>query len=186
MEKLKAYFLNIDTQLFNHVSGKPKEFIDLFRGQHFLTEKAFAQAFCREKYNEKYYSDIRSRTLKILQALAIVSDAKRDFLVNKNFYKCQKKFFLGQKMLMRGQREEGIRLIKQAYQLAVDFDFMHMACELASILQHDHVYYNCDKRLSKYYAERVKYFLNNYTAEKELAVFCTIGLPNCLLGVDRR
>ena len=171
METLKAYFSSIDPQLFNHVRGRPKEFIDLYREQNFINEQVFEKALCGNQYNEKYYSELKSRTLKILQAFAIVSDEKGEILVNKNFHKAQKKYLLGHKFLTKGQRKEGIRLLKQAYQIAVDFDFSHLACELASILYHDHVYYNKSKRMANFYANKMKEFLQNYTAEKEAEYF---------------
>lgn len=171
MEILKSYFSSIDPMLFNHVSGKPREFIDLFRSENFLNEKVFEKALCGENYNERYYSELKSRTIKILQALVIISDEKGEILVNKNFHKAQKKFLLGHKFLTKGQREEGIRVIKQAYKIAVDFDFSHLACELASILYHDHVYYNRNKRVATFYANKMKFFLNNYSAEKEAEYF---------------
>ena len=167
MKGLKSYFSSINPALLAHVSGKPKEFIRIFREQNFLTEEAFKSKICEDKYNDVYYRKRKSDAIKILQALVIISDVKKGSLTKKKYDKCQKKFTVGQKMLMQGDRDEGIRLIKQAYQIAVEYDFSYQACELTSILYNHFVYYERNKRLARYYAKQMKKYLNDYTAEKE-------------------
>ena len=167
MEGLKTYFSSIDPHLFSHVSGKPREFIDVFRAHDFLSEEAFIRKLCGGKDDNNSYREWKSRTVKILQALVIISHARGSSLVKKKYDNCQKKFLLGQKFLTQGQRKEGIRLIKQAYLIAEGFDFSHLACELGSILHHDHVYYHRNKKLAALYAQKVKKYLANYMAEKE-------------------
>ena len=167
MENLKAYLSNIEPQLLNQLSGKPRAFIRLFKAYNFLTEEAFAQAFCGDKHNKNYYYDWKSRTLKILQALAIVSNTKGGSFIKKKLDLCQKKFLLGHKLLTQAERGEGLRLIKQAFQLASEYDFVYMACELASIIHHDYVYYHPNKKMTLFYAGKVEKYLNDYTAEKK-------------------
>ncbi|MEM9822703.1 MAG: hypothetical protein AAF985_16595, partial [Bacteroidota bacterium] len=87
---------------------------------------------------------------------------------------------IGQKFLNKGERKEGIRLIKQAYHLAVDYNFVHLACELSSILYYDHIYYNKNKSKAAFYAQQVDLYLNDYTAEKkaEHQLFIVISKMN--------
>ena len=167
MEGLKSYFSSINPRLLNHVSGKPKEFISVFRECNFLSEDAFARKLFGGDYDDNRYREWKSRTVRILQALVIISISEGGSSTKKKFDECQKKFTVGQKFLTQGDRVEGLRLTKQAYRLAIENDFSHLACELASVLHHDHVYYNPNRRLSKFYAEKVKKYLNDYTAEKE-------------------
>jgi len=127
MENLKAYLSTIEPVLLNQLSGKPKEFISLYRTHNFLTEKAFIKAFCGKKYDEPYYHDWKSKTINILQALAVVSNTRGGSTTKKKFDQCQKKFLLAQKFITQGERSEGIRLVKQAYQLATEYDFTHLA-----------------------------------------------------------
>lgn len=167
IEILKAYFSNIDSRLYKHVSGKPKEFIEVFREGNFLSEEAFMTALCGNEHSEEYYFQWKSRTLKILQAFAIVSDEKGGSTTKKKFDNCQKKFLLAQKFFTQGQRVEGLRLAKQAYQLATEYSFPHLASELASILHHDHVYYHKNRRLASYYEQQTNKYLDYYISEKK-------------------
>ena len=167
MEGLKSYFTSITPALFDHVSGKSKEFIELFREHNFLNEEAFKEQICEGKHNESYYRKRKSNAVKILQALFLISDVKGGSLVKKKYDKCQKKFVIGHKFLAQGDRVEGMRLIKQAYKIAVEYDFSYLACELSSILHRHHTYYTGNIKSVRYYAKQVKTHLNNYTAEKE-------------------
>lgn len=167
MNNLKAYLQCIDAQLLTQLTGKPKEFVDLFLSQKFISEEAFMNAFCGKNKDRYYYTDWKSKTLKILQAFAIVSTKSEGSFIKKKYDNCQKKFFVGYKILREGQREEGIRLIKQAYKIASEYDFVYLACELASILSHHHVYYEISKKKSAEYDEMTKKYLNDYIAEKK-------------------
>ncbi|MEM9821366.1 MAG: hypothetical protein AAF985_09850 [Bacteroidota bacterium] len=60
-----------------------------------------------------------------------------------------------------------MRLIKEAHKIAVEYDFTHLACELSSVLYHDHIYYHKNMRQANFYAKQVKKYLEYYTAEKE-------------------
>ena len=164
---LQSYFSVIDPHLLNHVTGKPGEFIRIFREQKYLTEKAFRCAVCGSRHKDNYYRDLKSRTLKILQALAIISTPRAGSVVKKKFDECQKKFTIGQKLVNEEHRKEGLRLIKQAYKLAVTFDFSYIACECASILYHNHVYYDRNKKEATLYAEQVDKHLEDYRVEKK-------------------
>ncbi|MEM9918936.1 MAG: hypothetical protein AAF990_12620 [Bacteroidota bacterium] len=170
IEGLKSYFSTIDPRLFNHVSGKPRQFIDTFRSQLFLTEEAFKKRLCGDKFDEGYYRDLKSRTLRILQALVIISPSKGASIVKKKFEICQKKFLIGQKFLTQDDREEGLRLVKQAFLDAENYGFTHLACEIASILHHDAVYYSKSSRSTKLYAQKSRQYLKDYTAEKEAEI----------------
>ena len=167
MDTLKAYFSSIDPHLFAHVSGKPRTFIRVFREQKFLSEEAFARKLCGENYDSGSYRRWKSQTLKILRALVFISATRGSSLVKKKYDECQKKFFIGQKFLREGKRSEGVRLVRQAYLLAKDHEFSHLACELASLLHHHHTYYERNKRLAELYARKVKQHLGDYPAEKE-------------------
>ncbi|MEM1323658.1 MAG: hypothetical protein AAGG75_25580 [Bacteroidota bacterium] len=167
MDGLKSYFSSIDPILFKHVSGTPKAFIDKFREQEYLSEQVFAEYLYGGEYDENSYREWKSRTLRILQALAIISNTKGGSLVKKKYDECQKKITVGQKILTSGGRKEGMRLIKQAYLIATEYDFSHLACELASILHYHHTYYHRNKRMVGLYAQKVRKHLKDYTAEKE-------------------
>jgi len=61
-----------------------------------------------------------------------------------------------------------------------------LACELASVLHHDHIYYNKNKRLANYYSNKVKEFLQDYIAEKEAEYFFfnIVGNINKLTSIN--
>lgn len=171
MQALKAYLNLIDVQLLQHVSGKPKWFIDLYRQQEYLSEEVFMNHICGDKYNESYYRKLKSQTIKILQSLAVVSNPKGNNLVKKKYEICQKYFLIAQKMLVKEQRMEGMRLIKDAYDIAVEYDFTHFAGELAGILYHNLAYFGEKNKKTKLdakkYAEEMERYAYNYLAEKK-------------------
>ncbi|MEM9821462.1 MAG: hypothetical protein AAF985_10335, partial [Bacteroidota bacterium] len=76
MDGLKSYLSIISPHLLNQVGGKSGQMIRLLREQHFLSEEVFKQRICQGKYEEAYYRSLKSKTIRILQALAIVSPPK--------------------------------------------------------------------------------------------------------------
>ena len=166
MDSLKSYFSIIDPRLLSHVKGKTGEFIRIFQEQEYISEAAFRQRICGEKHNRNYYQELKTRTLRILQALAITSTLEGNSLVKKKYDFCLKKFTIGQKFLNQGQRKEGLRLIKQAYKIAIGFDFVHLACEITSILYHNHIYYHPHSGKAAFYFQQSKQYQIDYLAEK--------------------
>lgn len=168
METIKSYLAIIDPQLINQLSGKPAEFVRLLQQNKPETEEIFIQEICGKNKDKSYYQVLKSRTKKILQILAIFSTLKGASEAKKKLDNCHKNFVAGQKFLTAGKRTEGLRLIKKAWRLAVDYDFVHLACELASILYHDQAYYQKNEAKANYYAAQVEYHLSNYLAEKKI------------------
>lgn len=171
MKTLRSYISLIEPVLLHHVKGKQGEFIQLLIEQDYISEEAFIQQICGTEKERKYYQNLKSHTLKILQALAIVSDSRGANLVKKNLDLCRKNFTIGQKFLGKGDYKEGLRLIRQAYELAIDFDFTHLACECSSILYHGHIYYDKNRKKAKFYSSQVDKYLVNYVAEKKAEHF---------------
>ena len=167
MESLKSYISIIDPRLLNQLSGKPAKFIRLFQQGKFFNEEAFINVICGEKYDRKYYGSLKSRTIKALQILAFMSGSEGANQVKKKYEICQKKFFLGQKFLAKSERLEGIKLIKQAYRIAIGYDFVHLASEIASILYHHHIYYDKNDKRAEFFAGQVEKYANAYLAEKK-------------------
>ena len=79
----------------------------------------------------------------------------------------KKKILLGQKCLLKSNREEGIKLIKQARDLAIEYDFLNLASEAASILYNHHVYYQQSRRKANVYRQESEQCLSNYLAGKK-------------------
>ena len=167
MQRLKTYLSVIDPRLLQHVGGKPGEFIRQFRAKKYLNETALIEDICQGDKDLVYYQQLKTNVLKILQSFAVVSQFRGSNPLKKKLDFCRKKFLLAQKFTSSGERMEGIRLTKQAYTLAVEYDFVHMASELASALYTEHVYYSISKRKAKYYATQVKRHTLAYLAEKE-------------------
>jgi len=167
VEEVKTYIFIVDSFLLRQMNGRPAELVKLIQDKENQSEEEIIKSLCGNKYDRVYYANIKSRTIKILQVLAIISTSKKGSLTKKNFKKSQKKYLIGHTFLTEGQRSEGIKLIKQAYDIAVEYDFSHLASELASILHHDHIYYNPNPRLANFYFQKVRKYLVNYTAEKE-------------------
>ena len=167
MESLQTYISNVDPRLLGHVTGKMGELIRAVQEQNFISEEALLVHICQNKKERKYYHNLKSRTLKMLQALAIVSTSQGANEVKKKLDLCRKNFTVGQKFLGNGERKEGLRLIKQAYRIAIDYDFIHMACELCSILYHDHVYYHPNKRKASFYEFQADRYARDYGLEKK-------------------
>lgn len=167
MEALKLYISLIEPRLLRHVKGKPGQFIALLREEIFFDETVFKQRICGTDFSPSYYRTLKSRTLKILQALVIISSSQGNSEVKKNYDNCQKYFLLGQKMLTQGKNSEGIRLIRQAHRIAVEYNFVHLASELSSLLHHDHSYYHVDERKARFYAKQMLAYANDYIAEKK-------------------
>jgi len=166
MEKIKVYVSAIDSQSLRFFSGKCRQFIELVKKGK-KSEKEITEIICEGKYDISYYRNIKSKSKKILQKLVIISASGGGSQVKKKYDICQKNFTLGQKFLNKGERIEGLRLIKKAYHIAIEFDFVYLAYELSSILQHDHLYYHRNGKLADFYGEQVDRYLRDYTAEKK-------------------
>lgn len=186
MKTIKIYLKTINPHFLDHLSGNTKRFVTLLQEKNFSSEEIFAKELCGDKSTMKKYSVIKTRALKILQALAIVSNTKSGSTTKKKFDQCQKKFFIAQKLITQGERVEGLRLAKQAYQLATDYDFIHLACELASIIHHNYIYYHPNKRVAKIYAEKTEKHINDYFAEKkaEQCYFALIEKMNSTVSLS--
>ncbi|MEM9921627.1 MAG: hypothetical protein AAF990_26225 [Bacteroidota bacterium] len=78
-----------------------------------------------------------------------------------------KKFTIAQKFLNKGEREEGMRLVKQAHRIAINYDFVHLACETSSILCRNHAFYQVNKNKAIFFARLNEEYLRNYAAEKK-------------------
>ena len=166
MEEIKNYLSIIEAHLLQHISGKPRDLIKLIDNLKNKSEEDIIRIICEDKHSKTYYANIKSRTLKILQALTIVSTSQGANEVKKKLDLCRKKFIIAQKFLGRGERPEGIRLAKQAYRIALEYEFLHMACELSSILYHDHIYYHPNPAKAAYYESQTEEHLKAYLIEK--------------------
>ena len=100
--------------------------------------------------------------------MALVSTPRGNSVVKNKYDFCQKKFVIAQKFLNTGQRKEGLRLAKQAYEIAVAYDFTQLACELASIIYHDYIYYHPHPQKAEHFAQQSERFLHNYLVEKKV------------------
>ena len=167
MNSIRSYIDMIEPRLLHHIQGAPKEFIHLFKKKVYISEDVFMQKFCAEKHNQRHYRHVKTRTIKILQALAIISRSTGMKTVQKKLDFCRKNFTIGQKFLDRGLRKEGFRLIKDAYKIAVAYDFVYLACELSSIMYHNYTYYQPNINKANFYATQVQKYLQDYTAEKK-------------------
>ena len=171
MEVLQSYLSMVDTRLLYHIQGKSGEFVKVLKEKRYISEEAFIVRLCGKDYDIKQYQKRKSSALKILQALAIVSASSGASLVRRKADLCRKNFAIGQKFLKRGERNEGLRLIKQAYQVAVEYNFTHLACEISSILFHDNVYYPSSHNRAIFYANKLEEYLYAYTTEKKAQLY---------------
>ncbi|MEM1324023.1 MAG: hypothetical protein AAGG75_27425 [Bacteroidota bacterium] len=167
MENIRCYFSLIEPSLLQQIQGKPSEFIAMVQEQHYISEDAFAQRICDKKHQKSYYRELKFRTLNVLQDLLLLSTQRGMNLIEKKFKKCQKKFLAGHILLNNGGRKEGVRLIKQAYDIAVEYDFTHLACELSSILFHHYTYHNKNSQKAAHFERETNQFLREYTVEKK-------------------
>ncbi|MEM1323600.1 MAG: hypothetical protein AAGG75_25285 [Bacteroidota bacterium] len=167
MNTLKAYLSLVEPQLLKHIQGQSKTLIELIKTQNFDTEDALIQRFCGKEYDRKYYENVKYRTLKILQALAIISGENSSNEVKKNLDLCRKNFTIGQKFLGNGKREEGLNLIRSAHRIAVKYDYTHMATELSSVLYHHYVYYGKNKQKAIKHGKQLLEYSQAYGAEKQ-------------------
>ena len=166
MESIKTYMTIIDSNLLNQIQGKPKELVNAIKAFNFISEEPLVNKFCKGKRPRKYYFNLKSRTLKILQAFAIISDSRDASLMKRKSDLCRRNFTMAKKFLAKGERKEGLSLIKQAHSIAVEYDIAHFASETASILYHNHIYYYPSKRKAIFYAEQMQKYLKQNTAEK--------------------
>ena len=167
MKSLQAYISSIEPQLLRYITGKKAMLIRAVQEHNFVSEEALIEHICGKKRNRSYYYNLKSKTKKILQALAIVSNSKGESEVKKKLDLCRKNFAIGQKFLGKGERKEGLRLIRQAHRIAVEHDFVHMAAELSSVLYHHHVYYRRNLKMANFYANQVEKYSDEYRTEKK-------------------
>ena len=167
MKSIQAYLTIIDPRLLQHIKGKPAQFVQLLREQNFVSEEAFIRTVCGEEHGKEYYHNLKSRVLQILQSLCLMSPSRTSSLVKKKYDLCLKKFTIAQKFLNKGEREEGMRLVKQAHRIAINHDFVHLACETSSILCRNHAFYQVNKNKAIFFARLNEEYLRNYAAEKK-------------------
>ncbi len=110
-----------------------------------------------------------------------MSPAEGASQVKKKYEICQKKFLIGQKFLTQGEITVGIRLVRQAYRIAVEYSFMALASELSGLLYHHHIYYQRNTTKANQYAEEAENYLRDYLAEKK-AEYC---LYSAILNTNR-
>ncbi len=166
MEELLSYLKMIDTRLLHCIKGKPEKMIKLLRENDFDSEEDLIVALLGKGGSRDKYYLLKSRTIKLLQALAIVTDTNSGSIVKRKNDLCQKNFTIAQKFLKKGLRKEGIKLVKQAYGIAVAYDFVYLACEFSSILHHNHMLYEPNTRMANLYAAQTEKYLHEYMAEK--------------------
>ncbi len=168
MRDLQVYISILEPQLLGQITGRMGDLIRAIQRQNFISEDALKQHFIGTENNANYYYNLKSKTLTMLQALAIVSTIKEDSEVKKKLDLCRKKFLLGQKFLAKGSRKEGIRLIKQAHKIAIEYEFVHMASELSSMLYHHHASSSRNWKVAVSYADQVKKYSEYYLEEKKV------------------
>ena len=95
MNNLRTYLEIIDPRLLHHISGKPAELIQLLRKKPEKSEKELCTHICKGEKDRKYYLNLKSKTLKLLQGLAFVSVVRGESLVKKNFIFVKKSFSSG-------------------------------------------------------------------------------------------
>ncbi|MFK8103740.1 MAG: hypothetical protein AB8G15_14495 [Saprospiraceae bacterium] len=180
MKSIKSYLSVIDPRVLRQLSGKPKFFIDIFMSGEFEEEESFIKKICQKGYSRKYYSSLKMRVLSILEAFVIVSRSYDVSDLQTKMNACQKMFIVGNKLISTKDRAEGLRQIQEAYKIATTYDFVHLACELSSILYHNYVYYEYNERKANFYALEVERYLQDYAAEKkaEYYYFQIIGRIN--------
>lgn len=167
MKNLTDYIRSINPQLLRLIPGKVGDLIKTIQANNFLSEAALIAHICGSDRPRKYYLNLKSEAVKILQALMMVSTSKEDGEVKKKLDFCRKNFAVGQKFLGKGVQEEGLRLIKQAHRIAVEYDFVHLASELSSVLYYHYAFYERNKRLANGYAEQVDHYCESYRNEKK-------------------
>lgn len=168
MEDLRMYISIIEPQLLNQTTGKVRQLIDAVREHKFISEEVLKQNFIGAKKNPNYFYNLKSRTLEILQAFAIISSSKADGEVKKKLDLCRKKKLLGQKLLGKGVSKEGIRLIKQAQKIAIEYEFVHIASELSSLLYRHYASSSRNWETATHYAIQVEKYAQHYLDEKRI------------------
>ncbi len=168
MKEIKSYLSIIEPNLLNRLNGKVAAFIKIVKEGNFASEEALIKQVCKGGKDKSYYNNLKSKSLRVLQSLAIVSTNSESNTLVKKLEHCQKDFVLGKKFLNTGIRSEGIRLIKKSYKIAVAYEFTHMACELASILHKDAAHYQTNLKLANKYADEVEQYAQNYLTEKKI------------------
>lgn len=167
MKKIQAYLAIIDPRLLHQIKGKSAEFIQAFKKYKPDSEEEFMKRFCGDNYSKDQYHKLKSNTIQELQSILLTNPTKGGSPLQKKFDFCSKKFLVGQKLLNNGYRNEGIRVIKQAHTEAVEYNFVHIACETSSHLAHHALYKENNPEKAALYAAQTDKYVNDYTAEKE-------------------
>ena len=168
MESLRTYLALVDPSLLANLKGVVGQFIAIFQSENFISEEVFIARICGEKHKRQYYFDVKIRVLEALQSLLLISTVQGQNSYQKKFEQCQKKFLIAKKILDAKHPEEGIRIVKTTYKTAIEYDFTHLACELASLIHHYYVYHRPSKTKELAYADKVDLHLRDYVAEKEI------------------
>lgn len=171
MDVLCSYLEMVDARLLHHVKGKYSELIRLLREEQFASEEAFIVRIYGKDYNLSKYEVLKSGAIRMLQALAIVSESSGKNIVRKKRNLCLKNFALGEKFLKKGIRKEGMKLVRQAYEIAVEYNFVYLVCEFSSMLYHDHMVYRPNSRKAAFYADQMEKYGQSYIAEKKAAYY---------------
>ena len=167
MDILLAYLEMIDSRLLHHLGGKYQKAVEMLRTQSFTSEKAFAMALLGEDYNARAYQSLKGRMISMLQALAVATDTAEGSTVKRKHDLCQKNLLIARKLLKKGIRSEGIRLAKQGYKIAVEYNLVHLACEFSSILYNHYMLYKPSSKQAKRYAQEMEKYSEDYRIEKK-------------------
>ncbi|MEO0687661.1 MAG: hypothetical protein AAFY76_22080, partial [Cyanobacteria bacterium J06649_11] len=156
----------IDPRILRHLEGKPAEFIKAFKERKYDSEEEFILRVCGEKYSKNHYIKLKSRTIQILQSLAAMSSSRGGGVLKKKYDSCARKFIVAQKFLNIGEIKEGMIVMKQVHDEAVEYNFLHLACETASLLYLNSLHYHGDEKQAAIYAFQGKEYMREYLAEK--------------------
>ena len=167
MQTIRAIISVVDPVLLDYLPPKPRWFVDTFLQQTYLSEAAFVAAICGDKYSKGYYTKLKSRTLHLLENLAVASPPPGNNLVKKKYEICQKKLLVAQKIMLRSGRSAGIRLVRRVYDLAKEYEFYNLASEAASILFNYHTHYEPSRRKAQYYRDQAEEHLTLHSSEKK-------------------
>ncbi|MEM1320995.1 MAG: hypothetical protein AAGG75_12150 [Bacteroidota bacterium] len=171
MKTLKTYISIIDPNLLRKISGKPAELVRLLQTNTYISDEAFCEAVCGGKHTRKYYTNLKLRTLKILESLLFATAPPPHSLLKKKYDFCLKNFLIGQKLIARHKQSEGITVMKRAYIVARDYEFYHLAVELSSLIHYHHVYYSKNQKQAELFAAHTKEYLHQYSEEKKAEVY---------------
>ncbi len=137
MEQIKFYIENIEPNLLNTLSGKPRALIDLIRSGMACEKTLRAELYGGGKWSRENYTILKGRTRDILEPFFLLNSSRTKSKTLCKLQKCRQLYHLSMTLIEQGQREKAKKMLLKARIISVEYNFTLLAWNCTVELMND-------------------------------------------------